>query len=101
MLPAAAPAWAVSTFAFRAREEQPATPAPVVGLAGADGGAGVVAGALDAAGALDGVEPRLVPEVLGLELHAAARSAVHKNTVVPSTCRVTGVINDLLGMSRT
>jgi len=84
VLPAAAPAWAVSTFAFRAREEQPATPAPVVGLAGADGGAGVVAGALEGAGALGDVEPRLVPEVLVLELHAAASSAVHSNAAAPS-----------------
>jgi hypothetical protein len=43
-----------------------------------------VAGALDGAGVLDEVEPRLVPEVLELELHAAARSAVHSNAVVPS-----------------
>jgi len=64
--------------------EQPATPALPVALGwGAAWDDVGVAGALDAAGALDGAAAPLVPVVLD-ELQAAASSAAHSTTTVPS-----------------
>jgi hypothetical protein len=83
VLPAAAPPWAVSTLTFSPDVAQLATPALAVEL-GWDAAwdeAGVVAGALEAAGVPVGTAP--VAVVLD-ELHAAARSAVPSNMMVPS-----------------